>query len=133
MNQKSMYIGVGLVALAIGWYLFRPERIFVNATVNEGFPSTVAADSKAADSMEPVLIATGIFHNVAPGILAIPSDRKTREPEVSLDVPQFPRARHVAVLLAGIEMESDWLRVKDVDPPVIDPLRGEHQSRPLKG
>ena len=83
MNKKSMYIGIGLVVLAVGWYLFRPERAFINATVNEGFPSTVAADSKAADSMEPVLLTTGMFHDVAhegegtAAIYQLPDGRRT--------------------------------------------------------
>ena len=83
MNKKSMYIGVGLAALAIGWYLFRPERAFINATVNEGFPATVAADSRTADSMEPVLLTTGMFHNVAhegegtAAIYQLPDGRRT--------------------------------------------------------
>lgn len=63
MNKKSVYIGVGLVVLAVGWYLFRPERIWINQTVNEGFPMTTI--TAAADTSQPVLLTSGNFHNVA--------------------------------------------------------------------
>lgn len=79
MNKKSVFIGVGLVVLAVGWYLFRPERAFINATVNEGFPMTAAADSKTA--AEPVLLTTGMFHNVA------------HEGEGTAAIYQFPDGR----------------------------------------
>jgi len=62
MNKKNIYIAIALVILGTGWYLFRPERAFINSTVNEDFPMAVAADSKAA---EPILVAEGNFHGVA--------------------------------------------------------------------
>ena len=63
MNKKKMkgtLIALGVVVLAIGWYLFRPERIFVNATVNESFPAAASADAR-----ESALLASGNFHGVA--------------------------------------------------------------------
>jgi len=81
MNKQSMYIGIGLVVLAVGWYLFRPERAFIDATVNEEFPVAAAAD--ATSSAEPVLLTTGMFHNVAhegegtAAIYRLPDGRRT--------------------------------------------------------
>ena len=59
---------VGLVVLgAIGWYLFRPELLFVKTKVNESLPAEVAAqtvDAAAADAVPGVLLQ-GQFRSVA--------------------------------------------------------------------
>ena len=58
----------GLVVLgAIGWYLFRPELLFVKTKVNESLPAEVAAqtvDAAAADAVPGVLLQ-GQFRSVA--------------------------------------------------------------------
>ena len=58
----------GLVVLgAIGWYLFRPELLFVKTKVNESLPAEVAArtaDAAAADVVPGVLLQ-GQFRSVA--------------------------------------------------------------------
>ena len=35
MNKKAVLTIVGLIILVGGWYAFRPERLFINETVNE--------------------------------------------------------------------------------------------------
>lgn len=53
---------VGLVVLGgIGWYLFRPELLFVNKQVHEGLPTDVAT----AGASVPATLLTGQFHSVA--------------------------------------------------------------------
>ena len=37
-NRKLMYAVLGLAVLIVLWYLFRPERLFINKTVNEPPP-----------------------------------------------------------------------------------------------
>ena len=51
-----------LVAGGIGWYLFRPERLFINQTVDEAFPEATATASTAAP---PKVLLSGQFHGVA--------------------------------------------------------------------
>ena len=52
----------GLVVLGvIGWYLFRPELLFVKTTVNEGFPSEAAAQDVRADGT----LLRGEFRSIA--------------------------------------------------------------------
>jgi hypothetical protein len=44
MRQRSVIIGLtALAAGAVGWYLFRPERLFIDHEVNEAFPGEAAA------------------------------------------------------------------------------------------
>lgn len=65
MQKPKLIVGsVVIVAVAIAWYLFRPELIFVNQTVNEAFPGSGVTASPAQDSQSTVL-ATGHFRSVA--------------------------------------------------------------------
>jgi Electron transfer DM13 len=58
MSKKMMAaIVVAILGLA-SWYAFRPERLFINQTVNEQFPTSSAAGS-------PVELSSGQFHNGA--------------------------------------------------------------------
>ena len=38
MNKRQILVGVSIVGLAIAWYAFRPELLFINKQVNEQFP-----------------------------------------------------------------------------------------------
>ena len=60
MNKRNLIIISGAVILAGLWFLFRPERLFVNKTVNEGLPTTTAA---AANPTAPMALSMGQFHN----------------------------------------------------------------------
>ena len=63
MNKK-LWIGVGLAAaLPVGWAVFRPELLFVNRTVSEGFPA--APRSAAAGSQTPLQLLSGQFKGYA--------------------------------------------------------------------
>jgi Electron transfer DM13 len=57
MKKWKVVIPVLVIALFIAWYAFRPERLVVNRTVNEQFP-TAASDSSA----QPLV--AGRFHSV---------------------------------------------------------------------
>ena len=55
---------IGLVVLAgIGWYLFRPELLFVNRRVNETLSATVSGAKTAVTA--PLVLFSGRFHSVA--------------------------------------------------------------------
>lgn len=60
MNKKVFLVSVAVVGVVAGWALFRPERLWVNQTVNEALPV-----STAQASMAPKLIASGSFHSVS--------------------------------------------------------------------
>ena len=58
MKHKKLIYGMAII-LAIGlWAEFRPERLFVNAKVNEAMPAGLANASETA-------LASGSFHSVA--------------------------------------------------------------------
>ena len=67
MRKRNALIGLAIVTVASGWYAFRPERLFVNRTVNESL-ATVAAPAgtdPATAVTAPRTLATGSFHTNA--------------------------------------------------------------------
>src|SRR6185503_2033308 len=46
-HNKALIATIAVIVLGIGWYAFRPELLFVNKTVNEGFPGAQAASMKS--------------------------------------------------------------------------------------
>ncbi|PYR97181.1 MAG: hypothetical protein DMG12_24695 [Acidobacteria bacterium] len=59
--KKKVWIGIGLVAAAIGWYAFRPELLFVNKSVSESFPAATVAANTPDSVVRPRQLATGQF------------------------------------------------------------------------
>lgn len=59
---KRIFIGVGVVALAIAWYAFRPELLFINKTVSEEFPGGTAM---ASIEKGPIAMTQGSFKTLA--------------------------------------------------------------------
>jgi len=64
MKRRHVIIGLVIVVAVIGWYLFRPELLFINTSVNEKFPLAPTASTSPA-SAEPVVLSIGQFHGVA--------------------------------------------------------------------
>jgi len=66
MRKRNAIIGLAIVAVVGGWYAFRPERLFVNKTVNESLGAvTATAGSTPSATGAPTTLATGSFHSNA--------------------------------------------------------------------
>ena len=65
MKSHKLLLGLGLLLVVVGgaWFLFRPEKLFVNKTVNESLPATAAAG--AASNSTSQMLLMGRFHGVA--------------------------------------------------------------------
>ena len=64
MASRRTIITIATALVALGaWYAFRPERLFVNKTVNETLP--VGSQAQAAVPAAPTALATGRFHTNA--------------------------------------------------------------------
>src|SRR5690606_28783425 len=60
---RRIAIGAAIaVALGVAWFLFRPELLFANQHVNEGFPAVNAASTAPPMTRE---LAMGVFNTVA--------------------------------------------------------------------
>jgi len=66
MQRRAVLIGALAVVGAAAWYAFRPERLFINKTVNESLAAevTVARAGAPGASDMPTAIASGGFHGV---------------------------------------------------------------------
>ena len=62
MSRKRIIIGASVVAAGIGWYLFRPELLFVDSTVNESFPE---ASAQRGGAGKEVVLSAGSFQSGA--------------------------------------------------------------------
>ena len=62
--KRGLMIAAAVIVVAMGWYLFRPELIFVNRSVNEAFPNAVAQQATTAPAT-PAALSQGGFHGVA--------------------------------------------------------------------
>jgi outer membrane protease len=62
--KKKMLIGAVIIVAALAWYAFRPELLFVNKSVSESFPSSVAANTAPASGNTKSL-ASGRFKGYA--------------------------------------------------------------------
>lgn len=54
-----------IVGIGVGWYLFRPELLFVDKTVNEALPMANAARAASSGGGESRTLASGMFHKGA--------------------------------------------------------------------
>lgn len=66
MRRRTWIAGLVVVG-AIGWYLFRPELLFVKTRVNESLPTEVAAQTANMESEDAAagVLLSGTFHSVA--------------------------------------------------------------------
>jgi len=64
MQRRRLLLIALVIAGVVGWYLFRPERLFINAKVSESFPVATDAKTASADS-PPMRLLSGSFHSVA--------------------------------------------------------------------
>jgi Electron transfer DM13 len=66
MKRRTWILGL-VVLGGVGWYLFRPELLFVNKKVNEGLVTASAptAGQASEGATAPVSILAGQFHSVA--------------------------------------------------------------------
>jgi hypothetical protein len=62
MSKRNLIIGAGVIVLAIAWYAFRPELIFINKTVNEQFPG---GEAVASIEKGPMVVTKGSFKGLA--------------------------------------------------------------------
>jgi hypothetical protein len=108
MNKRQILVGVGIVALAIAWYAFRPELLFVNNQVNEQFP--VGAGVAAG----PLSLAQGNFKSLAHETKGLATIYKLADGKQTLRLTEFETSNgpDVHVYLTGAEVEKGSDAVK---------------------
>jgi len=108
MNKRQIVIGVGIVVLAIAWYAFRPELLFVNKQVNEQFPM----DTSAASG--PMSLAKGNFKSLAHETKGVATIYKLADGKQTLRLTEFETSNgpdvHVYLTAAEVAKGSDAVK-----------------------
>jgi hypothetical protein len=65
MNKRNLIISLGVIVLAIAWYAFRPELLFINKTVDEQLPVAQTVSMAMSKGTEPMVLAKGNFRGLA--------------------------------------------------------------------
>jgi hypothetical protein len=112
MSKRNIIISVGLVALAIAWYAFRPELLFINKTVSEDFPGGAPASTEKG----PAALSKGSFKGLAhetkgtAAIYQLPDGKRTLRltefetsngPDVHVYLVAAPEASDNAIIKRG--------------------------------
>jgi hypothetical protein len=62
MRKRNIIIGISFIVVAVLWYAFRPELLFINKTVSEEFPGGAAM---ASIEKGPMAVTKGSFKGLA--------------------------------------------------------------------
>jgi hypothetical protein len=111
MRKRNIIIAVGAVGLALAWYAFRPELLFINKTVNEEFP---AGAVMASIDRGPIAVARGSFKSVAHETRGSASIYQLADGKRTLRLTQFETSNgpdvHVYLTAAEVEKGNDSIK-----------------------
>jgi hypothetical protein len=111
MSKRKIMIGIGFIVLAIGWYAFRPELIFINKTVNEEFPGGAAM---ASVEKGPLAVTKGRFKSLAHDTRGTASIYDLGEGKRTLRLTEFETSNgpdvHVYLTAAEVEKGRDAIK-----------------------
>jgi hypothetical protein len=123
MNKRNIIIAAAVVLGLGAWYAFRPERIFIDKSVNESLASLATVSE--ADAM-PMTLARGTFHSNAhetigdATILSLPDGRRI------LRLTNFSTSNgpDVRVYLVAASDVTDDETVKQAGFVELGPMKG---------
>jgi hypothetical protein len=111
MRKRNIIIGIGAVMLAIAWYAFRPELLFINKTVNEEFPGGAAM---ASIDKEPMAVAKGSFKSLAHETRGSASIYQLADGRHTLRLSEFETSNgpdvHVYLTAAEVDKGNDSIK-----------------------
>jgi len=131
MRKRNATIGLAIVAVVGGWYAFRPERLFVNRTVNESLgavtatPDAMSASAPAA-AVAPATLAIGSFHSNAHDTRGMAAVIDVGGGHRVLRLTNFATSNgpDVRVYLVAAADVQDNSTVKSVDHVELGPMKG---------
>lgn len=108
MTKRNITIGVAVIVLAIGWYAFRPELLFISKEVNEKFAS---GGQLAAG---PMTLSKGNFKSLAHETKGLATIYKLADGKQTLRLTKFETSNgpdvHVYLTAAEVEKGSDAVK-----------------------
>jgi Electron transfer DM13 len=111
MTKRNIIIGVGVVVVAIAWYAFRPELLFINQQVNEEFPGGAAM---ASIEKGPMAVTEGNFKGLAHETKGLASIYQLADGKRTLRLTEFETSNgpdvHVYLTAAEVEKGNDAIK-----------------------
>jgi hypothetical protein len=108
MNRKTLIYGFVVLAAVAAWAAFRPERLFINAKVNETLPNT------SAQTAPGTVVASGTFHGVAHKAMGSASILQSSDGKRILRFTNFETSNgpdvHVYLIAANDATDSDMVK-----------------------
>jgi len=109
MNKRNVIVGLGAIALAIAWYAFRPELLFINKTVNEQLPVAQSASMAMSKGTEPMVLGKGDLRGLAHETKGVATVHQLADGKRILRLTDFETSNgpDVHVYLVAAEMAND--------------------------
>lgn len=126
MGKRKIVIGAAAVVLAIAWYAFRPELLFINKTVNEALPEAMPAAMAMQHAAEPSILEKGEFRGLAHETKGVATIHQLAEGKRILRLTSFETSNgpDVHVYLVASEMANDNATVKEAGFVDLGSLKG---------
>ena len=111
MSKCNIIIGAGVIVLAVLWYAFRPELLFINKTVSEEFPGGAAM---ASIEKGPMAVTKGNFKGLAHETKGLASIYQLPDGKRTLRLTEFETSNgpdvHVYLTAAEIDKGNDAIK-----------------------
>jgi hypothetical protein len=126
MSKRNLIIGIGVIALAIAWYAFRPELLFVDKTVNEELPVAQLTSMAMSKEMEPMVLGKGDFRGLAHETKGLAAVYQLPDGKRLLRLSNFETSNgpDVHVYLVAAEVAKDNATVKQAGFIDLGSLKG---------
>jgi len=126
MSKRNLIIGIGVIALAIAWYAFRPELLFINKTVNEGLPTAEPTTMAMSKGTEPLVLGKGDFRGLAHETKGLAAIYQLPDGKHILRLTNFETSNgpDVHVYLVAAEVAKDNATVKQAGFIDLGSLKG---------
>jgi hypothetical protein len=126
MSKRNLITGLGVIVLAIAWYAFRPELLFINKTVNEGLPTAEPTTMAMSKGTEPMILGKGDFRGLAHETKGLAAVYQLPDGKRLLRLSNFETSNgpDVHVYLVAAEVAKDNATVKQAGFIDLGSLKG---------
>ena len=126
MSKRNLMIGLGVIGLAIAWYAFRPELLFINKTVNEQLPTVQSVSMAMSTGTEPRVLGKGDFRGLAHETKGVATVHQLADGNRILRLTNFETSNgpDVHVYLVAAEMANDNATVTQAGFVDLGSLKG---------
>lgn len=111
MSKRNIIIGAGVILVAVLWYAFRPELLFINKTVSEEFPGGAAM---ASIEKGPMVVSKGSFKGLAHETKGLAAVYQLADGKRTLRLTEFETSNgpdvHVYLVAAPDTTDSDMVK-----------------------